>query len=106
MAQLQEFEQFLKRSNLSANTIESYLWTVEWFTGHYGEVNEKNLLEYKGFLVENFKPKTVNLRIQGMNKYLAFIGQELLQLNRFITNAACYLSNGIRTYTSLAINIP
>ena len=37
---------------------------------HYGEVNKKNLLAYKGYLVENFKPQTVNLRLQGINKYL------------------------------------
>ncbi len=95
MAQLQDFEQFLKRSNLSANTIESYVWTVEWFTGHYGEVNEKNLLEYKGYLVENFKPKTVNLRIQGMNKYLAFNGQEKLQLKAVKIQQKNFLENVI-----------
>ena len=75
MARLQDFEQFLKRSNLSENTIESYLWTVERFIDRYGVISEKSLLEYKGYLVEQFKPKTVNLRIQGMNKYLAFTGK-------------------------------
>lgn len=95
MTQLQGFEQFLKRSNLSANTIESYVWTVGWFTGHYGEVNEKNLLEYKGYLVENFKPKTVNLRIQGMNKYLAFLRQEKLQLKAVKIQQKNFLENVI-----------
>ena len=95
MALLQDFEQFLKRSNLSVNTIESYVWTVEWFMDCYGEINEKNLLEYKGYLVENFKPKTVNLRIQGMNKYLAFVGQEKLQLKAVKIQQKNFLENVI-----------
>jgi len=95
MALLQDFEQFLKRSNLSPNTIESYIWTVEWFMDHYGEVNEKNLLAYKGYLVEQFKPKTVNLRIQGMNKYLAFIGQRQLQLKAVKIQQKNFLENVI-----------
>lgn len=31
--------------------------------------------------MEFFKPKTVNLRIQGINKYLEYLGKEKLQLN-------------------------
>ena len=95
MALLQDFEQFLKRSNLSGNTIESYVWTVEKFMDRYGEVTEKNLLEYKGYLVELFKPKTVNLRIQGMNKYLAFTGQENLQLKAVKIQQKSFLENVI-----------
>ena len=31
-------------------------------------------------LVENFKPQTVNLRLQGINKYLEFTKQEKLKM--------------------------
>mgnify|MGYP006990125877 CR=1 FL=1 len=41
--------------------ILSNVWTVQYFLNHYGDVNKKNLLAYKGYLVENFKPQTVNL---------------------------------------------
>ena len=71
MTQTQEFEQFLKRSNLSVNTVASYTWTVDRYLRHYGEINEGTLLEYKGYLVEHFKPKTVNLRIQGIKSLLS-----------------------------------
>ena len=64
----QTFEEHLRKSNLSENTITSYLWTVNYFHSHYDEVNKENLLAYKGYLMEFFKPKTVNLRIQGINK--------------------------------------
>ena len=45
------------------------MWTVQYFLNHYGEVNKKNLSAYK-VICENFKPQTVNLRLQGINKYL------------------------------------
>ena len=70
------FEQHLRKSNLSENTIHSYLWTVDFYHAHYDEVNKENLLAYKGYLMEFFKPKTVNLRIQAMNKYLDFLHRD------------------------------
>ena len=67
-----KFKNHLAKTNLAKNTVTSYVWTVQYFLNHYGEVNKKNLLAYKGYLVENFKPQTVNLRLQGINKYLEF----------------------------------
>ena len=64
-----KFKNHLARTNLARNTINSYVWTIEYFLNHYGEVNKRNLLAYKGYLVENFKPQTVNLRLQGINAY-------------------------------------
>ena len=68
MRTTETFEQHLRKSNLSENTIHSYLWTVDFYHAHYDEVNKENLLAYKGYLMEFFKPKTVNLRIQAMNR--------------------------------------
>ena len=66
----QTFEESLRKSNLSENTISSYLWTIQYYEEHYDGITKENLLAYKGYLMEYFKPKTVNLRIQAMNKYL------------------------------------
>lgn len=71
-----QFEQFLGKSDLAKNTVTSYVWAVRYFLTTYEEVNKKNLLAYKGYLMENFKPQTVNLRLQGINKYLEFIKQD------------------------------
>ena len=76
----QTFEEYLRKGNLSENTITSYLWTVNYFTEHYDTVNKENLLAYKGYLMEFFKPKTVNLRIQAINKYLEYLGKEKIAL--------------------------
>lgn len=74
---------FLAKTNLAKNTVTSYLWTVEYYSLHYGTINKKNLLAYKGFLIEHYKPQTVNLRLQGINKYLEFTKQEKLKV-RFV----------------------
>ena len=46
-----KFKNHLARTNLARNTINSYVWTIEYFLNHYGEVNKRNLLAYKGYLV-------------------------------------------------------
>ena len=91
----QTFEEHLRKSNLSENTITSYLWTVNYFHSRYDEVNKENLLAYKGYLMEFFKPKTVNLRIQGINKYLEFLGKEKLQLKAVKVQQKNFLENVI-----------
>ena len=74
------FEKQLSKSDLAKNTVTSYVWTVKYFLAHYKEFNRKNLLAYKGYLMENFKPQTVNLRLQGINKYLEFIKKDKLKM--------------------------
>lgn len=91
----QTFEEYLRKSNLSENTITSYLWTVDYFICHYNEFTNENLLAYKGYLMEFFKPKTVNLRIQGINKYLEFLGLEELQLKAVKIQQRYFLENVI-----------
>jgi integrase len=80
---MEEFATHLRKKNLSENTVKSYLWTVDYYRSHYADTTTANLLAYKGYLMEHFKPKTVNLRLQGLNSYLDFIGEEKSAL-RFV----------------------
>ena len=89
------FEEHLRKGNLSENTITSYLWTVNYYHEHYDKISKENLLAYKGFLMEFFKPKTVNLRIQGINKYLEYLGKERLQLKAVKVQQKNFLENVI-----------
>ena len=81
--EIKKFEEFLVKLDLSKNTTTSYLWSVNYFLSNYGDVNKTNLLAYKGFLVEHFKPQTVNLRLQAINKYLEFIKKEKSAMAKF-----------------------
>lgn len=90
-----QFKTYLAKTNLAENTITSYVWTVTYFLEHYKEVNKKNLLAYKGYLVENFKPQTVNLRLQAINKFLEFNKQEKLKMKFVKAQQKNFLENVI-----------
>ncbi len=92
---LTKFKHFLDKQNLSTNTVTSYLWTVRYFLSHYDDVTKKNLLAYKGYLVEKFKPQTVNLRLQGMNKYLEFLKLDKLKMKFVKVQQKNFLENVI-----------
>lgn len=66
----EEFEDYLTELNLAQNTIISYMYTMKQYGERYETVTRKNLRDYKMFLIENYKPQTVNLRIRAMNCYL------------------------------------
>ena len=89
------FEEYLRKDNLSENTITSYLWTVNYFTENYEVISKENLLAYKGYLMEFFKPKTVNLRIQAINKYLEYLEEQQLQLKAVKVQQKNFLENVI-----------
>ena len=91
------FKDYLAKTNLAKNTVASYVWTVNYFLSHYGEVNKKNLLAYKGYLVENFKPQTVNLRLQGINKYLEFTKHDRLKVKFVKVQQKNFLSSAMPT---------
>lgn len=55
------FEAYLKEKELSANTVKSYLCAIKQYNGRYPVLSRKNLRDYKVFLIENYKPQTVNL---------------------------------------------
>lgn len=91
----EQFETHLRNGGLSENTIVSYLWTIDYYLTHYAEATAENLLTYKGYLLEKYKPKTVNLRIQAVNKYLEFLEKDKLQLKFVKIQQKTFLENVI-----------
>ena len=91
----EKFKNYLLKENLSEKTITSYLWTINYFISTYSEVNKANLLAYKGYLMEKFKPKTVNLRLQAINKYLEFLKKDRLKLKFIKVQQKNFLENVI-----------
>lgn len=90
-----KFEDFLSKSNLSKNTVTSYVWTANYFCENYETVNKENLLAYKSYLIEHFKPQTINLRLQAINKYLEFIKKERLKMKFVKVQQKNFLENVI-----------
>lgn len=69
---LEEFQAFLEFHNKSVHTIRAYLFAIRQFFELYPSVNHENLLLYKCYLIDHYKPQTVNLRIRAMNCYMEF----------------------------------
>lgn len=68
------FENELRKENDAENSIIAYKHAVIEFFARFKVPSKENLLLYKTWLIESYKPKTVNLRIQGIDKYLDYIG--------------------------------
>ena len=92
---MHRFKENLIKQNLSENTINTYLYSLNVFIKMYKVFNKENLLMYKGYLLENYKPKTINLRILGINRYLEFIGKSDLRLKEVKVQQRTFLENVI-----------
>ena len=92
---IEEFERHLRGTNLSENTKASYLFAVRQYSDQYGEVTQKNLRAYKVWLIENYKPKTVNLRLRAINCYLESVGKEKWKLPFVRVQQKAFLENVI-----------
>lgn len=89
------FKNYLDKTNLSENSKSAYLFAFKQFSEQYGSVTKKNLMQYKVWLVDNFKPQTVNLRLRGMNSYLESIGKEKWKLSFVKVQQKPFLENVI-----------
>lgn len=67
-----DFRTHLELKNMSQNTIRAYLGAVKQFHSLYPEANHANLMLYKCYLIDHYKPQTINLRIRAMNSYMEF----------------------------------
>ena len=92
---MNEFKNYLLHQNLSKNTIESYITSVAQFNKNFDSITKQNLLAFKAVLVYKYKVKTVNLRIQGINKYLEYLKKDKLKLKFIKVQQKTYLENVI-----------
>lgn len=91
----ENFAELLSLANMAQNTVSAYLYAVKEYNSKYQTINKRNLLLYKTYLIETFKPKTVNLRIQAINKYLDLLGKPKLRLKSIKVQQRSYLENVI-----------
>lgn len=89
------FEMLLVQANMARNTVAAYMYAVREYYKRHEELNKRNLLVYKTYLIETYKPKTVNLRIQAINKYLEYMDKQKLRLKSVKVQQRSYLENVI-----------
>ena len=90
---IEEFERHLRGTNLSENTISSYLFAIRQYSSQYDGITKKNLRAYKVWLIENYKPKTVNLRLRAINCYLESVGKESWKMPFVRVQQKAFLEN-------------
>ena len=52
----EDFELYLRQGNMAENTINAYLYAIKEYYSRHRELNKRNLLIYKTYLIETFKP--------------------------------------------------
>lgn len=72
MIDLEGFKNYLYEEELSPNTIYNYMIALTKFSEKYSEITKPNLIEYKKYLIDNCKPKTVNNRITAILNYCKY----------------------------------
>jgi len=92
---IDEFEKYLRGTNLAENTIAAYLFAIRQYSEQWDGISKKNLREFKIFLIEKYKPKTVNLRLRAVNCYLECVGKSNLKLPFVRVQQKAFLENVI-----------
>lgn len=92
---IHSFENTLRNGNMAENTIRAYIYALREFISRQKELTKRDLLIYKTYLIESYKPKTVNLRIQAINKYLDFANKSKWRLKSVKVQQRSYLENVI-----------
>lgn len=71
---IEEFKKYLVEEEKSGATIEKYMRDIcafdEWLCGR--GVDKQTVLEYKAYLVENYKPASVNSILSSVNSFFAY----------------------------------
>lgn len=92
---LGQFQLYLELHNMSANTIRSYLYAVRQYLTLYPTVSHDFLMLYKCYLLDHYKPQTVNLRIRALNCYTEFLEQPDNKILMVRTQHKSFLENVI-----------
>lgn len=93
---IKNFEKKLILDQKSPNTINGYLFTLKSFFLMFGsKVTQNKLQDYKAWLLENFKSKTVSHRITAINYFLESIDKHKWKLKNIKIQKKTFLENVI-----------
>ena len=74
MIDINGFREFLYEEELSESTVYNYTTAMKKFSSMFQEVNKQNAIAFKKWLMDNFKPKSVNNRITALMRYCQYAG--------------------------------
>lgn len=89
------FCSWLEGKNRAENTIRAYSSAVRQFYSLYDCLDTDNLQLYKCFLLEHYKPRTVNLRIRALNCYMEYSHSPVTPVTMLRMQQNTYVENVI-----------
>ena len=93
--QLNGFRDWLEERNRAENTILVYTFAVRQFYSLYDSPESNCLQLYKCFLLEHYKPQTVNLRIRALNCYMEYLNISAPPISMLRMQQKTYVENVI-----------
>lgn len=93
--QLNGFRLWLEEKNRAENTILVYTFAVRQFYSLYDHPDSNSLQLYKCFLLEHYKPQTVNLRIRALNCYMEYQNLSVAPISMLRMQQKTYIENVI-----------
>lgn len=94
-SRVDDFCAHLTAQNMSQNTIRVYAYALRQFYKRFPAINYSSLQLYKVFLLEHYKPQTVNLRIRALNSYMEFCSLSESKISMVRVQQKNYLENVI-----------
>lgn len=93
--QIEGFCLWLEERSRAQNTILAYSFAVRQFYSLYEEPDSDSLRLYKCFLLEHYKPQTINLRIRALNCYMEYLNSPAAPIPRLRMQQKTYVENVI-----------
>lgn len=88
------YEQFLESKGYAENTIKTYTRSVNSMLSQY-TLTDQSLKLYRADLLENCKPRSVNLHVSAINSYLDFVNSSCQKLKTVKFQQRTFLENVI-----------
>lgn len=67
------YEEFLRDNHMAETTVRAYTFTIKQYLHHHRSFSARSLDSHKLFMLENYKPQTVNQKICALNQYICFM---------------------------------
>lgn len=93
--QIEGFRLWLEERNRAENTVIAYTSAVRQFFSMYEQPDSDTLQLYKCFLLENYKPQTVNQRIRALNCYMEYQNLSVPPVSMLRMQQKAYVENVI-----------
>ena len=89
------FRDHLLSLERTKNTIDSYIEGLWQYFARFSDISAENVLAFKQHLMQKFKPKTCNVRLNAIKAYAKFLGMEPLKVKGIKIGKALSVENVI-----------